>query len=131
MKVASNGRVAVETLSNGPQPPPSVLVPGKVVHCQWYGRDNGFPIPNNISLSNALRFVVQPGSWSDAYRYMARTLYGFQDQRDNTGAGYVFGTEFAFPQMGGSNFNGAVRGSRRTHRRGRDDAGGRIVRRGR
>jgi Tol biopolymer transport system component len=44
----------------GPQPPPSVLVPGKVVHCQWYGRDNGFPIPNNISLSNALRFVVQP-----------------------------------------------------------------------
>ncbi|MBM3988134.1 MAG: calcium-binding protein [Planctomycetes bacterium] len=44
----------------GPQPPGPLLVPGTTVHCQWYSRDPGFPTPDNISLSNALRFVVQP-----------------------------------------------------------------------
>lgn len=44
----------------GPQPPGPLLIPGTTVHCQWYSRDPGFPAPDNVSLSNALRFVVQP-----------------------------------------------------------------------
>ena len=44
----------------GPQPAPALLFPGTVVHAQWYGRDNGLPLPNNISLSDGLRFVIQP-----------------------------------------------------------------------
>ncbi len=41
-------------------PPAALLVPGTTVHCQWYSRDNGFAPPDNVSLSNALRFVIQP-----------------------------------------------------------------------
>jgi len=44
---------------------------------------------NTQSFSFALQFVVEPGLWSDTYRYMARTLYGFQDCRDNTGTGSI------------------------------------------
>lgn len=44
----------------GPQPPGPLLIPGTTVHCQWYSRDPGFPAPDNVSLSNALRFVIQP-----------------------------------------------------------------------
>ena len=39
------------------------------------------------------------------------TLLADFNQPNNTGPGYVFGMEFGFPQMGGSNFNGSVRAS--------------------
>ncbi len=44
----------------GSLPPGPVLFPGTTIHCQWYSRDPGFPAPDNVSLSNALRFVIQP-----------------------------------------------------------------------
>lgn len=34
-----------------------------------------------------LHFVLQPGDWKDVYRTIARTHYGFRDQRDNSGPG--------------------------------------------
>ncbi|HTF88348.1 MAG TPA: VCBS repeat-containing protein [Planctomycetota bacterium] len=39
---------------------PQVHLPGTVVHCQWWARDQGFPPPFNHSLSNGLTFVMQP-----------------------------------------------------------------------
>jgi hypothetical protein len=44
---------------------------------------------NTETFTFALRFVARPGYWSDAYRYMARNLYGFQDNRDNSGPGSI------------------------------------------
>ena len=44
---------------------------------------------NGQTFNFSLRFVVRPGAWSDTYRYMARSIYGFQDQRDNTGPGSI------------------------------------------
>ena len=32
--------------------------PGTIVNCQYWGRDDGFPAPDNTTLSNALEFVV-------------------------------------------------------------------------
>ena len=32
--------------------------PGNVVRCQWWGRDPGFPAPDNTSLSDALEYTV-------------------------------------------------------------------------
>jgi hypothetical protein len=36
-----------------------------------------------------LHFVLQPGDWKEIYRTIARTHYGFRDQRDNSGPGSI------------------------------------------
>jgi hypothetical protein len=44
----------------GGNPAPLLDVPGTVVWCQWWGRDPGFPAPNNTMLSAGLKYVVDP-----------------------------------------------------------------------
>jgi len=42
----------------GGSPLPALAIPGTVVDCQWWGRDPGFPAPNNATLSNAVEYMV-------------------------------------------------------------------------
>jgi hypothetical protein len=44
----------------GGSPLPALQVAGTVIDCQWWGRDPGFPSPNNTQLSGGLEYQICP-----------------------------------------------------------------------
>jgi hypothetical protein len=66
-------------------------------------RTKAFALPTIFTVAVAYDIIAkQDTRW---------TLLADFNQPNNNKAGYAVGTEFAFPRMGGSNFNAAVRGS--------------------
>jgi hypothetical protein len=80
----------------GQDPVPSNPQPGSLRTTAW-------SLPTTFTVALAYDIIAKEDTrW---------TLLADFNQPNNTKPGYVVGTEFAFPRMGGSNFNGAVRGS--------------------
>ena len=80
----------------GENPIPSNPQPGSY-------RTKAFALPTTFTVAVAYDIIAkQDTRW---------TLLADFNQPNNTKPGYVVGTEFAFPKMGGSNFNAAVRAS--------------------
>jgi hypothetical protein len=44
----------------GGSPLSALSTPSTLVDCQWWGRDPGFPAPNNSTLSNAIEYFICP-----------------------------------------------------------------------
>lgn len=80
----------------GEDPVPTNPQPGSLRATAW-------SLPTTFTVALAYDIIAKEDTrW---------TLLADFNQPNNTKPGYVVGTEFAFPRMGGSNFNGAVRGS--------------------